>query len=54
MVVTVAPIERVPRDVNGSQDIFDLREFPLLNVLPLDDVEVCSADISPLLPFLHS
>jgi hypothetical protein len=39
VVVTVAPIERVPRDVNGSQDIFDLREFPLLNVLPLNDVE---------------
>jgi integrin alpha 8 len=40
VVVTVSPIERVPRDVNGSQDIFDLREFPLLNVVPQNDIEI--------------
>ena len=43
LVVAVASLERVPREVDGNQSIIDLRDIPLLNVLPQNNqvVEVC-------------
>ena len=43
MVVGVASLERETRMVDGSQDIIDLRDIPLLNILPQNNslVEVC-------------
>ena len=46
--MTVSGIERPERNVNGSQDVFDLREFPLLNVFPQNET-VSFATFSTLL-----
>ena len=39
VAVTISPLERQPRKVNGSQDIIDLRDIPILNVLPQNNVK---------------
>ena len=37
--MNVFSIERKQRSVDGSQDIIDLRDIPLLNILPQNDLE---------------
>ena len=38
--VTVTEQEYPSRSVNGSQDVIDLRERPIINVLPLNNIQL--------------
>ena len=41
VVVTLSPVKRITSNesVDGLQDIFDLRDYPLLEVLPQNNLE---------------